>query len=538
MAQAQPRKVAALAVALDRRLEVDAAAALVALQRLLQNDARFEPVDLAALALGDARAQKAKKAGALRAESLTLLDQMNEKAALEKASEAIAAYEEADLTSAFPDLLDAIAARAFAFYSAGGSDEVKAELVRLFTLKADYEIDARRAPPAFAPIAAQARAQVAAARRASLEVRSSPVPAEVFVDGIYRGIAPVKVVDLALGSHYVTLRAPGYDLAQERRPIGLGAPWQMALRPAPSERGLLELIGNIKTRLPPGSGGSGGALARWAGADEVLIAGLQKKTDSTWASLALYSSEGRQLAAAEGALKKPEAIEELAREALVVRSAEPVAVLPPPPLPQPAPPPAVSASQVVAAPAAAPPGPAPSRSAAAKPVMGQSRASAYFGFGLGSGLGAFTVNGGSRSFSEPLHGSSVPLALQLEAGATLSPNVLLGGDLRLVRAQSTAGDVLVGLQMIDLTCMATWYPVQRGFFVRGGVGLAALGVKAASSDLVLGGGAVVGLGWAFWLGQQFNLTLNVDGSAALFPSKADRPSSSRFLDLYVGFGWY
>ncbi len=523
----------ALAVALDRRLEVDAAAAHAALQRLLQNDARVESLDLAALALGDAHAQKGKQAGALRAEALALLDQMDEKGALQKASEAVAAYEGADLTSAFPDLLDAMAARAFAYYSAGKTAEVKNELVRLFTLKADYELDARRAPPAFAPIAAQARSQVASARRASLEVRSSPVPAEVFVDGIFRGIAPIKVGDLPLGSHYVTARAPGYDLVQERRPVGLGTPIQMALRAAPNERGLLELIRNTKAALPPGSGGSGEALAHWARADEVLVAGLQKKNDSTWATLALFSAEGRQLGLVEGALSKPEAIEELAREALGSHSAAPSAVSPssqPPPAP-----PAVSDAHG----AVRPTGPALTRAVVAQRAVGPSRGKTYFGFGLGAGLGAFTVNGDSRSFSDPLAGySTVPLALQFEAGATLSPEFLLGGDLRLVRAQSTSKDIAAGAHMIDLTCMATWYPLQRGFFVRGGAGLTALGIKAASSDLVVGGGAVLGLGWAFWLGQQFNLTLNLDGSLAFFPSKVDRPSSSRFLDLYVGFGWY
>ncbi len=62
------------------------------------------------------------------------------------------------------------------------------------------------------------------------------------------------------------------------------------------------------------------ALARWAGADEALVVGLQRKDDATWAVVTRTSADGQQLATAQGALKKPEAIEGLAREVLAVRA--------------------------------------------------------------------------------------------------------------------------------------------------------------------------------------------------------------------------
>jgi hypothetical protein len=51
-------------------------------------------------------------------------------------------------------------------------------------------------------------------------------------------------------------------------------------------------------------------------------------------------------------------------------------------------------------------------------------------------------------------------------------------------------------------------------------------------------GALVGLGYAFWLGRRFNLTLNVDGSAQRYGGGAGLPESSRVLDAYLGFTWY
>jgi hypothetical protein len=74
--------------------------------------------------------------------------------------------------------------------------QVHAELRKLFALKGDYALDPKRASPAFLALAAEAKAAVGRAAR-SMEVRSSPPAAEVFVDGVFRGIAPVSVGGLA-----------------------------------------------------------------------------------------------------------------------------------------------------------------------------------------------------------------------------------------------------------------------------------------------------------------------------------------------------
>jgi hypothetical protein len=544
-ASAQARKVAAVCVAVDRRLEVDAAAAGVALQKVLENDARLQPVSLTALAQGDGCARKAKEGAALLAEALNNLDEMNEKTALRKSSEAIAAFAESDLSTSFAGLLDSMSARSLALFMAGDKEQVKAELAKLLALKSDYAFDPKRASPAFLALAAEAR--VVASRGAkSMEVRSSPVAAEVFIDGVYRGIAPASVAGLAPGIHFVTLRAPGYDLAQERAPAGSGAPVSITLKPGVNERGLLELIKAIKTGTPPGSGGTGAKLAKWAGADEALVVSLEKKGDGVHAKLSRFAAEGRGVAGLEGEIRKPEAIEELARKVLF-QAEEPIALPPPPALPKAPVPagPALAAPSHSHAPAeeAGEVGAASPAATSASTESGSARrGGAYIGFGVGWGAGAFVRDGGLYSLASPIT-NALPfgLALQIGVGSSLGSSHLLGIDVRAVRVQSKDG-LAEGTLMADYTLMLTWFPAERGVFLRLGAGASTLGIaKGSDSDTLLGFGGVVGLGYAFQLGQRLHLTLNGDFSAALDLGRQDlpnRPTSSGFFDIYFGLGWY
>jgi hypothetical protein len=80
----------------------------------------------------------------------------------------------------------------------------------------------------------------------------------------------------------------------------------------------------------------------------------------------------------------------------------------------------------------------------------------------------------------------VGFALQIGAGATLSSKVLLGLDVRAVRAQSKDG-LTAGALLADYTVMLTWFPAERGFFLRLGGGASTLGItKGSASDTLLG----------------------------------------------------
>ncbi len=208
----------------------------------------------------------------------------------------------------------------------------------------------------------------------------------------------------------------------------------------------------------------------------------------------------------------------------------PAVPVPPPPPPRPRPP--------------RPPPPAAPRARAAGEHV---RNPWYIGFGIGSGAGGLTYAGETRSFSrylEDYHAAYDPvsIALQFEVGATLRPDLLLGFDLRGLRTQSSSG-LDAAVQATDYLAMLTWYPSREGFFVRGGLGLATLSLDVQErgysvTDTVGGLGLLGGVGYAFWLGKRFNLTLNADVSAQLFTDSVERPTGSRFFDIYLGFGWY
>lgn len=57
-------------------------------------------------------------------------------------------------------------------------------------------------------------------------------------------------------------------------------------------------------------------------------------------------------------------------------------------------------------------------------------------------------------------------------------------------------------------------------------------------DVVRGFGILGGVGYAFWLGKTFNLTLNIDHSRQYYNSDAFEPNRSQFTSAYVGFDWY
>lgn len=181
---------------------------------------------------------------------------------------------------------------------------------------------------------------------------------------------------------------------------------------------------------------------------------------------------------------------------------------------------------------------------------GPARDAWYIGFGVGSGAGGLTIDGQSRSFKDflsPLdtwHGM-----LQFEVGATVRQDLLLGFDLRVMRAQGSGSvlgrDLDESVTVGDYLAMVTWFPMERGLFLRGGAGLASIsadsrvnGGSTFTTETVRGVAALAGIGYAFWLGQHFNLTLNADLSGQLYSHDAGQPSSSRFFDVYLGFGWY
>lgn len=195
--------------------------------------------------------------------------------------------------------------------------------------------------------------------------------------------------------------------------------------------------------------------------------------------------------------------------------APPYAPPPPPPATPPPPPPAT------------PPRP---------PPPAKQRGSWYIGFGLGSGDGTVAFADGTRAgLDELVTGSGDRFAFNFRVGGTLTPKLLLGFDGGFIAADGS-DDSSVQLNTYDVGVM--FFPRERGLYLRGAFGRSVLMQSLPGlGDVSTGGFNVVGgLGYAFWLGRTFNLTLNVEGHRHWF-NGAGVDGATAWAG-WLGFDWY
>jgi hypothetical protein len=213
-------------------------------------------------------------------------------------------------------------------------------------------------------------------------------------------------------------------------------------------------------------------------------------------------------------------------------------VAPPPEPPPPAPPPPAYFPAQPSPPGAYPAQPSPLSLA---PRVG-GRSPWYIGFGVGSGSGQGKDSVGNYEFSDGM-ADPVTVFVNFKAGATLTPTLLLGFDLSGLR---TAGRYIdptgpdYAVQVSNYDAMVTWFPVERGPFLRGGLGLTQyiLSLSGYQDNSINGSNLTVGGGYAFWLGRTFNLTVNLDYSAQRYEGNNLGLSRSHYTVLWLGFDWY
>jgi hypothetical protein len=170
----------------------------------------------------------------------------------------------------------------------------------------------------------------------------------------------------------------------------------------------------------------------------------------------------------------------------------------------------------------------------------------YIGFGLGGGLAAqWHVDGQTITFDDWLAGTDKgpKVSLNFKVGGTMSPQTLVGFDLTAVAQSGTLSGLDATTVITNYFAMLTHFPNQEGLFVRVGGGMSRLTnmvdtPSGTISDDATGFGLLGGIGYAFWLGKSFNLTLNMDQSYQWYSSSPGNPDKSQFTILYVGFDWY
>jgi hypothetical protein len=165
----------------------------------------------------------------------------------------------------------------------------------------------------------------------------------------------------------------------------------------------------------------------------------------------------------------------------------------------------------------------------------------YIGTGIGGGFGAeYSLNGRTVTFSDHLQGTTEKSPLIglniLNAGVTLGSNWMVGftGSSVSQSGTSPSGDGRV--QINTYLVSATWFPAEKGVFLRAGVGAANIQSELNGvTDQVNGSAGLFGVGYALQLGTKHNITFTLDHSRQSYGSSTTRPENSKFSAAYVGY---
>jgi hypothetical protein len=168
---------------------------------------------------------------------------------------------------------------------------------------------------------------------------------------------------------------------------------------------------------------------------------------------------------------------------------------------------------------------------------------AFIGVGAGSGTARYTVNGTSVSFSDQLQGSndeSPFVAVKVVTfGVEVRPNLFAGADLTGVAQSGTVAAKKISLQLSNYFATLTWFPWERGLFLKGAAGFSSLFIASGpDSERSNGLGALVSIGYALRLSGAHHLMLSAEqGWQTYWGSGATRADSSRYNAAYVGYMW-
>lgn len=173
----------------------------------------------------------------------------------------------------------------------------------------------------------------------------------------------------------------------------------------------------------------------------------------------------------------------------------------------------------------------------------------YLGLGLGTGVNAgYTVNDERISFDEWLSETdrTPKIFLNLKGGMVADDEILLGLDFStLKKSADWSNDINASIQINNYFIVATYFPFKEGFFLRAGGGISSIKFEITKGNIGIGYdkygyGILLGIGYAFWVGDSFNVTVNLESSCQSYSSNniEDEVTGSDFTSLYVGFDLY
>ena len=294
---------AVLAVAQGDAQAGDAAELGALLASTVRRSPKLLLVDLADAADpsgAQARADKARAAAETLALARKAYDALDVDAAFEQSRRAIYLGAEAPLSQRREALTAALLLAGASRYYAGDEPGARGEFLRLFGIDPSVRLNPSDWSPEVLRVAEGERAKGAAERRGEAKVRTEPVPAQIYVDGVYTGVSPLILHGLAPGPHDITAVAAGYE--QRDALLSPGGEQAMALVPANSGRDLLGLEKELAAAFGSKEGDEAlRQIGRDAGAEQVVGARLELRGQARIAHvIRIQVSDGKRLSQVSG----------------------------------------------------------------------------------------------------------------------------------------------------------------------------------------------------------------------------------------------
>ncbi len=297
--RAGPRRIVVMAVGIDRQAQGELGRLEHLAEQAVVRSGRFELVRLVeALDHSNTKLRQARVAEAAAAASAAqkLYDDLDAQKAAQGFSEAVKGFRQADLTRHFSDLSQAWTMKIASLVANGETRAAQNEIEKLVAVDPKAQFSPNYFPADTLKQVEDVRRHAASVKNL-VQVKTSPPGAQVYLDGLFRCVAPCAVTGLARGDHFLSLVLAGFALSQQAATPGLN---EVVLREAESAaryRGLVEQV--VKDPYGPGRDGAARQLGEWVKADQVLVAVARKsaagqKLELIW--VRLETPDGHNLA--------------------------------------------------------------------------------------------------------------------------------------------------------------------------------------------------------------------------------------------------
>ncbi|MCP3104870.1 PEGA domain-containing protein [Myxococcus sp. K15C18031901] len=309
---ASASSVTVVAIPLDAASRTEAARLAYWAEQAVARSGRLELVRLSdALDADGQRAREAKAAAGAEAmkEGQKAYDELDTQKALEQFDAAAKDYEASDLSRAFGELSRARVMKAASQVANGESTAAQLEIRSILAADPRAQFSPNFFPPDDMAFVEKERKAALGGSTGTLTVTTEPVPAQVYVDGQFRGVSPVSLSGLTAADHYVTVMAPGFAVGQQRAREGDTA---LTLAPVASLRAL-QTVGDRVTRKPDAADRDValrelGALAGVPQVLALLVSGGTGTAPLQVTALRIDVADGHNLAYAVGPVPRGDAM--------------------------------------------------------------------------------------------------------------------------------------------------------------------------------------------------------------------------------------